>query len=55
MVDSQIDELIGEYQIPGEDEIIRDYVRLFEAHFSATICRKACDPGARFTPRAMVI
>jgi hypothetical protein len=44
MIDLQIDELIGEYKIPGEDEIIRDYVRLFEAHFQRHYLSKGLRP-----------
>jgi hypothetical protein len=33
MDNAQIDTAIGEYKIPGEDEIIQAYVRIFAAHF----------------------
>jgi len=44
MVDSEIDAVIGEYKIPGEDEIIQDYVRLFEAHFRRHYSSKGLRP-----------
>ena len=44
MEDSQIDTLIGEYKIPGEDEIIQAYVRLFEAHFQRHYLSKGLRP-----------
>src|ERR1035438_3773680 len=44
MVDSQIDELIGEYKIHGEDQIMRDYVRLFAAHFERHYLSKGFRP-----------
>jgi hypothetical protein len=33
MLDEKIDTSIGEYKIPGEDDIVQDYLRLFERHF----------------------
>jgi hypothetical protein len=44
MVDAQIDDSIGEYKIPGEDDIVREYVRLFEAHFQRHYFSKGIPP-----------
>jgi hypothetical protein len=44
MQDLQIDTSIGEYQIPGEDEIIQDYLRLFERHFQLHYFSKGLPP-----------
>lgn len=44
MAESQIDISIGEYKIPGEDDIIQDYVRLFETHFQRHYFSKGLQP-----------
>jgi hypothetical protein len=40
----QIDTSIGEYKIPGEDEIVQAYVRIFEAHFKRHYLSKGLRP-----------
>jgi hypothetical protein len=55
MDNPEIDAAIGEYKIPGEDEIIQAYLRIFAAHFQRHYLSKGLRPHARFTRKAMAI